>query len=59
MRIIWLVLDSNDNERGRLEQQNTVPANSLARRWGVVAGLAASAAAPGLSDLLARLNNSR
>ena len=59
VRIIWLVLDSNDNERGRLEQQNTVPVNSLARRWGVVAGLAASAAAPGLADLLARLNNSR
>lgn len=53
--IVWLLKDRNGRERGRLEQQNSVPTGRLTRRWGVVAQLAASAAAPGVLDLLRRL----
>lgn len=55
VRIVWLLKDRNGRERGRLEQQNNVPTGRLAQRWGVVAQLAASAAAPGVLDLLRRL----
>ncbi|WP_417518245.1 hypothetical protein [Minwuia sp.] len=55
VRIAWLLRDETGAERGRLEQQNMVPTNRLSRRWGVVARLAASAAAPGVADLMQRL----
>jgi hypothetical protein len=55
VRIVWLLKDRSGRERGRLEQQNNVPSGRLSRRWGVVAQLAASAAAPGVLDLLRRL----
>jgi hypothetical protein len=55
VRIVWVLNDRNGRERGRLEQQNSVPTGRLLRRWGVVAQLAASAAAPGVLDLLRRL----
>ncbi|WP_416898159.1 MAG: hypothetical protein ACMVY4_22435 [Minwuia sp.] len=55
VRIIWLLRDGSGRERGRLEQQNTVPSGRLARRWGVVAQLAAAAAAPGIADLVEQL----
>jgi len=55
VRIAWVLKDRSGRERGRLEQQNTVPTGRLNRRWGVVAQLAASAAAPGVIDLLQRL----
>ncbi len=55
VKIIWLLRDATGQERGRLEQQNNVPSNRLSGRWGVVARLASSAAAPGIVDLLNRL----
>lgn len=55
VRIVWLLKDPTGRERGRLEQQNSVPTGRLNQRWGVVAQLAASAAAPGVVDLLRRL----
>lgn len=55
VRIVWLLRDRTGRERGRLEQQNSVPTGRLNQRWGVVAQLAASAAAPGVLDLLQRL----
>ena len=53
--LLWLVRDATGRERGRLEQQNTVPAGRLNRRWGDIADLAAGAAAPDLARILAAL----
>lgn len=50
--LLWLVRDATGRERGRLEQQNTVPAGRLSRRWGDIADLAAGAAAPDLARIL-------
>ena len=55
VRIIWLLKDGTGRQRGRLEQQNTVPTGRLSRRWGVVAQLAAAAAAPGVVELMQQL----
>ncbi len=53
--LLWLVRDATGRERGRLEQQNTVPAGRLNRRWGDIADLAAGAAAPDLARILEAL----
>ncbi|MDF1734140.1 MAG: hypothetical protein P1U37_02570 [Minwuia sp.] len=53
--LLWLVRDATGRERGRLEQQNTVPAGRLSRRWGEIADLAAGAAAPDLARILEAL----
>jgi hypothetical protein len=52
IEILW-VLSRDGAEVGRLAQRNAVPAGSLDERWGATAALAARAAAPGVSALLA------
>lgn len=54
--ITWLLHDAEGKERGRLQQQNRVAKGRLDRRWGVVAKLAAAAAAPEIADLLRRFS---
>ncbi|MDF1721501.1 MAG: hypothetical protein P1U65_12565 [Minwuia sp.] len=57
--LLWLIRDADGRERGRLEQQNTVPAGRLSGRWGDVATLAAGGAAPDLARILAALADTR
>lgn len=53
--LLWLVRDGEGRERGRLEQQNTVPAGRLNRLWGDIASQAAGGAAPDLARILEAL----
>lgn len=46
--ILWLLEDMKGRELARVEQDNPVPAGSLASRWGQVALFAAEGAADGL-----------
>lgn len=53
--LLWLVRDGDGRERGRLEQQNTVPAGRLNGLWGDIASQAAGGAAPDLARILEAL----
>lgn len=56
VEITWLLHDAEGRERGRLKQQNRVASGRLDLRWGIVAKLAAAAAAPEIADLLRRIS---
>ena len=56
VEITWLLHDADGRERGRLTQQNRVARGRLDHRWGVVAKLAAAAAAPEIADLMRRFS---
>jgi len=52
--IEWRVTTPDGREVGEANQENTVPAGRLDRRWGGIAGLAAQAAAEGITEILQR-----
>ena len=56
VEITWLLHDADGRERGRLTQQNRVARGRLDHRWGVVAKLAAAAAAPEIAGLMRRFS---
>lgn len=52
--LLWKVSRPNGDAVGEARQVNAVPAGSLDRAWGMVAHLAAQAAAPGVVEVLGR-----
>jgi hypothetical protein len=52
--VSWALLRPDGSEIGKVNQQNAVPAHSLDRNWGETAIAVASAAAPGVVQLVAR-----
>lgn len=52
--IAWQVRTPDGREVGKANQENTIPAGRLDRRWGGIAGLAAQAAAEGIAEILQR-----
>ena len=55
LQIVWKVLRPDGTEIGRAEQGNFVPAGTLDGPWSDLAFLIAEAAAPGVTEILARL----
>ena len=56
--INWRLLDAGGRQLGVVNQQNAVPQGSLDARWGEVANLVASAAAPGIIALIDKVQHS-
>lgn len=52
VRITWQILAADGAERGKVAQDNQVPAGSLDGSWATVAPLIAGAAAPGIIEVL-------
>ncbi len=48
----WVLAVPGGRELGQVSQQNDVPAGSLDGAWGDIAFLVATAAAPGIADLV-------
>jgi hypothetical protein len=55
VQILWLLQSPKGKELARIAQENTVPAGSLAQRWGKTAAEAAEGAADGLLSTMASL----
>ncbi|MBE0530642.1 MAG: hypothetical protein IH626_07410 [Rhodospirillales bacterium] len=55
--IEWHVTTPDGREVGEANQENTIPAGRLDRRWGGIAGLAAQAAAEGITEILQRVGD--
>jgi hypothetical protein len=54
VKVRWILAGADGRELGQVSQENAVPAGSLDGSWGDVAYAVASAAAPGIADLLAQ-----
>jgi hypothetical protein len=50
--ITWALMDRGGKQLGVVKQQNAVPQGSLDGRWGDVANLVATAAAPGILAII-------
>jgi hypothetical protein len=53
VRVRWILAAADGRELGQVSQENAVPAGSLDGAWGDIAYAVATAAAPGIADLLA------
>jgi len=54
VKVRWILAGADGRELGQVSQENAVPAGSLDGSWGDVAYAVATAAAPGIADLLAQ-----
>ena len=54
LAVVWVVLDANGKELGKVRQANAIPAGTLKNQWGEVAFAIAGGASSGIVDLLKR-----
>jgi hypothetical protein len=57
VRVRWVLLGTNGKPVGQVAQENDVPAGALDGAWGDIAYAVASAAAPGIANLIERASS--